>query len=318
MTVLHEDPYRRLGVGRDADQATIRKAYRRLAKESHPDLHPGDAAAEERFRKINQAYDILGDADRRARFDRGEIGPDGAERAPFGPGMGAQAGAGATGSHTFRWHTSGPGDGDFGGFSDIFADLFGHAAEAGGRPGGRPRAGADVRHSLTVSFEEMAHGARKTLRLHDGGSVTVRVPAGVEDGQVLRLKGKGQPGPAGAPPGDALVTVKVAPHPQFRRDGLDVHLDLPIGLAEAVLGGKVIVPTPGGPVSARIAANSSSGVLLRLKGKGVHKDGHRGDLYARLRIVLPAEPDPVLSDLIRHWAAGTARAAAPEAERRRP
>lgn len=291
MTVLHDDPYRVLGVARDADQAAIRRAYRTLAKKYHPDMNPGDTRAEDMFKKVNLAYDILGDEDKRARFDRGEIGPDGAERA----GVHGAQGSGGEGPFTFRWRTSAHGfDGGPGGadFSDIFADLFGQRG---------PGKGADVRLRLTVSFEEAALGSRKTLRLDDGSTIAVTIPAGIDDGHTLRLKGKGRRAPAGGPPGDALIEVSVAPHPRFRRDGLDVHVDVPVPLAEAVLGGKVTVPTPAGPVAMTLPANTSSGKMLRLKGRGVHKGAHKGDLYARVMIVLPSPPDADLTAFVRDW-----------------
>ncbi len=324
MTVPHDDPYRVLGVSRDADQAAIRRAYRTLAKTYHPDMNPGDTKAEDMFKKISRAYDILGDEDKRARFDRGEIGPDGAERAGFGahgPGGAGFEGfqAGGDGPFTFRWSRSTHGangassshaDGAFSdsGFADLFSDLFAHAG-AGPRGGGfqgtadRPRKGADSRRRLTVSFEEAAVGAKKTLRLDDGATVAVRVPAGIEDGHVLRLKGKGRPAPPGGRRGDALVEVTVAPHARFRRDGLDVHVEVPVSLVEAVLGGKVTVPTPSGPVSMAVPANTSSGRRLRLKGRGIHKGSHKGDLLARVMIVLPDPPDAALEAFVRDWSA---------------
>lgn len=320
MTVLHDDPYRVLGVARDADQAAIRRAYRALAKQYHPDMKPGDSAAESKFKDISLAYDILGDADKRARYDRGEIGPDGAARAGFGGGgfnpqdfAHKDSAHGGQGPFTFRWRTTSggqPGDhpgthpGGIGGeaFSDIFADLFGGAGHPGGFGAG-PVKGADLRARLTLSFEEMALGTRKQIRPSGGGpALTVTIPAGLEDGHVLRLKGKGQPGPAGTPAGDLLIEIAIAPHPRFRRDGLDVHVDVSLPLADAVLGGKVTVPTPAGPVSLTVPPNSSSGQKMRLKGRGIHHGAQKGNLYARLMITLPDPPDPRLEAAIRTWA----------------
>lgn len=316
MPSRHEDdPYQVLGVARDADQAAIRKAYRRLAKTYHPDMNPGDTAAEDMFKKVSRAYDILGDAEKRARYDRGEIAADGTIRAGYGggpqwdQGFGGRQGFGGQGSGPtgFRWRTTsagGPRMGPETDFSDIFAEVFGAQRPGAGFGFGfdqPPARGADLHGRLTITFEEAALGARKRLRLGDS-TLDVTIPGGVENGQTLRLKGKGQPGPAGTPPGDALIDITIAPHPRFHRVGLDVHVDVPVALADAVLGGKITVPTPGGPVTATVPANSSSDRKLRLKGRGIRTARRSGDLYARLLITLPEPPDPALGEAIRKWA----------------
>lgn len=277
------DPYKTLGVPRDATDKQIRAAYLKLAKTSHPDLHPGDATAEERFKAVSAANDLLGDPERRARFDRGEIDADGHERPPPGP---------PPGQRYYRDHAEGPGGAQYSaGFGtdaddlgDILSGLFGARGRAGMR-----REGEDRRHALAVPFLDAVRGATQRLVLPEGGSLDVHIPPGLESGQVLRLRGKGGPGD---PPGDALIEVEVAPHPLFRRDGRDIHLDLPISLAEAVLGGRVTVPTVSGPVTMTVPAGSDSGARLRLRGKGVPASGNQpaGDAYATLRVVLgPAD-----------------------------
>jgi DnaJ-class molecular chaperone len=278
------DPYTVLGVARDASEAEIKKAYRKLAKELHPDLHPGDKKIEERFKEASVAYKILGDKDLRQRYDRGEIGPDGAEKPQF------------------RYEYAGggprrPGAG-FGGFTaeDIFAefgDIFGRGAR-----GRRPMRGADRQFELAVDFLDAALGAVRRVNLPGGRTLDVRIPAGIEDGKQIRLKGQGEPSPmAGGPAGDALVEVRVRPHPLFRRDGKDIRIELPISLPEAVLGAKVKVPTIAGPVSLTVPKGASSGQTLRLKGRGIAD----GDQYVTLLIKLPAKGDKDLEALMQRW-----------------
>jgi len=285
---LADDPYALLGVPRTATEQQIRSAFLKLAKTSHPDVNPGDKRAEERFKAISGAHDLLSDPVKRARFDRGEIDAGGQDVPPrgFRPGGGAQGGA----------QYANGGDMD-----DILASMFGARGPA------RPQRGADQRYTLNVSFIDAARGTTQRLALPGGGDLNVQIPAGVESGQTLRLRGKGRPGAAGGPAGDALIEITVAPHPLFRREGRDIHLDLPITLAEAVLGGRVPVPTVAGAVTMAIPPGSDSGTKLRLRGKGLpERDGQPpGDAYATLRVVVgPA--DDTLRDFLRGWAPGQA------------
>lgn len=313
---MAKDLYERLGVARDASDADIRKAYRRLAKRYHPDLNPDDKAAEERFKEISTAFAILGDAEKRAAYDRGEIDENGEPR--FAPGSGAGSGRGhgpfwrdfAEGpggrKYTYSYADEGPEGFAAGGFDDILNQFFGSRAggtrrTAGG--GGFAFPGADARYALTIDFLDAVNGATKQIALPDGSQLNVRIPAGLRDGQVLRLKGKGEPGIGGGPPGDALVEVTVRPHPRFRRRGDDIEIDLPISLPEAVLGGKVEVPTVSGAVSMRIPRGASTGTVLRLKGKGVPAAGRRpaGDQLVRLQVMLPKQVDAELEEFMRRW-----------------
>lgn len=290
---MTENLYSTLGVSPSATDDEIRKAYRKLAKTCHPDTNPGDKAAEERFKAISRAYAILGDAAKRKRYDKGQIDADGNERGPQGFPFGAGAGPrGGRGRH-YTQHGGGMGGG-FAGFDDILSDLFGGAAR-GGR-GGRAHGpiGEDLKLSVTVDFLDAAKGAKRRLSLPDGRHLDVTIPAGVDEGQVLRLKGQGIAG------GDALIEVRIAPHPDFRREQLDIHLDQAIPLALAIVGGKVTVPTIDGNVAVTVPPWTSSGKLLRLKGRGIGKDGQRGDQFVRLEIELPPAVDQTLAD----WAKG--------------
>jgi DnaJ-class molecular chaperone len=291
---MAEDPYTVLGDAKDASQDDIRKAYRRLAKQHHPDLNPGNREAEARFKQVSAAYDLLGDAEKRARYDRGEIDASGAERPPHGF---YREHADAGGRHTYH---STAGFEDFDDVSDIFADLFGR--RGGGERTVRMR-GRDVHYRMEVDFLEAVNGAKKRVTMPDGNSLDVAIPPGIGDGQVLRLKGKGMPGIGGGPAGDALVDVLVRPHPLFERQGDDIVVELPIGVDEAVLGGKVEVPTISGRVRVSVPKGASSGRTLRLKGKGVKAGLGRaaGDQLVRLRIVLPQTIDPEISELMKRW-----------------
>ena len=284
------DLYSQLGVARGASEADIKKAYRKLAKELHPDRNKNNPKAAERFSKVTSAYDILSDKDKRAQYDRGEIDEDGNPKAPFGFGQGAGGGGFGGG---FR-----PGSGgfDMGGegadISDLFEGLFGGAGRRGGFGGfGRqapPQKGADVAYRLAVPFEDAAALKEQRVTLSGGKTIEIKLPKGVEEGTKIRLSGQGQPGPAG--PGDAIVTISIQPHRFFRRDGDAVRLDLPVALDEAVLGAKVKVPTVDGPVMMGIPKGSSSGRVLRLKGKGFHgRNGQRGDQLVTLMVDLPAD-----------------------------
>jgi DnaJ-class molecular chaperone len=287
---MAEDPYKVLGVPREAGEEEIRRAYRKLAKQLHPDLNPSNrATAEERFKKVSAAYDIVGDPEKRGQYDRGEIDANGEQRRGF------QRGGPFTGRAGRR-----PSD-DFG-FGDIFSDLFGGMrGRADG--GGFGAAGRDVRYTLEVDFLEAAAGVKKRVTMPDGGVLDLAVPEGVADGQVLRLKGKGSPGQRGAAPGDALVEIKVRAHASFKRIGDDIEFDLPITIDEAVLGAKIEVPTVTGRVQLTIPKGSSSGRTFRLKGKGVRNvgSGHTGDQLVRVRIVLPERIDDKLSYFLSEW-----------------
>jgi DnaJ-class molecular chaperone len=299
---MPKDPYDVLGVKREASDEEIQKAFRRLAKTSHPDLHPGDKKAEDRFKELNAAYDILGDAAKRARYDRGEIDANGAEirQNPFagarrgGAGFGGFSGGGGR-AETFAF--------------DDLGDLFGGIFGGGGRQGpfgggGVPSQGEDLRFTLEVDFVDAVTGAKKRLNLPGGKSLDVTIPAGINDGQTIRLKGQGAVG-HGGPAGDALIEVKVRPHPLFRREGRDIHVELAVSLGEAVLGGKVEVPTVHGPVTLTIPKGANSGARLRLKGKGVpaSKREPEGDQYVTLKVVLPKKIDPELEEFVKTWSA---------------
>jgi DnaJ-class molecular chaperone len=297
------DPYATLGVARGAGEADIKKAYRKLAKELHPDRNKDNPKAAERFSQVTAAYDLLSDKDKRARFDRGEIDADGNPASPFGFGAGSR-GAGAGG---FRSEGFGGGEADVG---DIFEGLFGGRAGGftGGFGGARGRSapkGANIAYKLAVPFVDAATLAPQRVTLADGTSLDLKLPAGVESGTQMRLAGKGDQGPGG--PGDAIVTVEVQPHRHFTRDGDDVRLDLPISLKEAVLGGPVRAPTVDGAVSLKVAPDATSGRVLRLKGKGFHKKGGgRGDQLVTLMVDLPAD-DADLRAFVEGWAGAEAR-----------
>jgi DnaJ-class molecular chaperone len=292
------DPYEILGVKRDAKQNAIRAAYRKLAKKLHPDLNPGDKKAEEKFKDVAIAYDLLGDEDKRARFDRGEIDATGAERQQqryYRDFQDADAGPHA-------YSGGGGGHADFGDIGGLFGDLFSRRSAGGGSFGMR---GADARYHLAVEFLDAVNGATKRIAMPDGATLDVTIPPGTEDGHILRLRGKGGAGLSGGAAGDALIAIEVRPHAFFTRRGNDIELDLPVTLAEAVLGGKLDVPTPKGPVRMSVPKGSNTGTRLRLKGKGVAMaGGGHGDEYVTLKIVLPEGGDAALEDFVRGWQAG--------------
>ena len=307
------DPYTTLGVSRGASEKEIKSAYRKLAKELHPDANKDNPKATERFSTVTSAYDLLSDKDKRAKFDRGEIDADGN---PMGFGGGGFGGGGFGGSHR-GFGGGGPGGG-FEGFSsegidlgDLFGDAFGgRGARGGGMGGGDPFAGArqqrraapkgaNVAYRLAVSLPDAANLSPQRITLGDGKTIDLKLPNGVEDGTQMRLGGKGEAGPGG--PGDAIVTIQIQPHAYFRREGDDVRLDLPVTLDEAVNGAKVRVPTVGGAVMLSVPPGSSSGKVLRLKGRGfTRKDGTRGDHLVTLEIVLP-ENDADLAERLAGW-----------------
>jgi DnaJ-class molecular chaperone len=293
---VDEDPYAILGVKREATQDEIRSAYRQLAKKLHPDLNPGDKQAEEKFKQVAAAYDLLGDPDKRARFERGEIDASGAER----PRERYYRDFHAADAQNHPYSTAG-GFADFMENEDILADILGRG---GGRTRFRMR-GQDVHYRLPVDFVEAVNGATKRITMPDGATLDVVIPAGTRDRQVLRLRAKGGPGIGDAPSGDALVEIEVRPHKLFTRKDDDIHLDLPISLPEAVLGAKLDVPTPTGAVRMTVPKGANTGSVLRLKGKGVaRKDGSRGDEYVTLKIVLPEQPDAEIEEFARRWQAG--------------
>jgi DnaJ-class molecular chaperone len=298
------DLYSELGVPRTADAATIKRAYRKLAKELHPDQNKDNPKAAERFKRITGAYDILSDPEKKGKYDRGEIDEQGNPKfAGFGGGGGSGAGRGSRpGSGAGSGRTA-DFDFDLGGDpSDLFAELFGRASgrSGGGFGGGGfrppPQRGADVNYRLTVPFADAALARTVRLSLRNGKTVELAIPKGVEEGQQVRLAGQGEPGPAG--PGDALVAILIQPDARFTRDGADLRTDFQVPLETAVLGGKARVPTPEGEVMASVAPGTSSGKLLRLKGRGwTRKDGTRGDLLARVLVEVPNDPD--LADFLR-------------------
>jgi DnaJ-class molecular chaperone len=312
------DPYEVLGVPRGASAAAIKSAYRKLAKKHHPDANKNDPKSAARFSELNSANEILGDEDKRKQFDRGEIDAEGKPRFQGFPGGGGFAGGdprtrGARSgfeTHTFR---TGQGGAGAGGFEDILNSMFGGAAARGARPGGGNTfefdAGGvaldlDVSVAMTVTLEEAVNGVEKRVRLPTGKELDVKIPPGVAPGQQIRLKGQGETAP-GHRPGDLLISVNIAPHAFFKVDGSDLRVDLPITLYEAVLGGKVRVPTLSSAVDLSIPKNTSSGRTFRLKGKGLPKPpGSAGDLFVTTRIMLPDGNDAELETLMQKWRDG--------------
>ncbi len=294
------DPYASLGVSRTASADDIRRAYRALAKELHPDVRPGDKAAEERFKRATAAFNLLSDPVTKQRFDRGEIDADGNERMAFnargGPRQGARSYAGAGAGSGPGGGSAGAAGGDPFDLGDIFSDLFGPGF-GGARTYSRMR-GRDIRFTLDIDFLDSINGAKRRISLAEGRTLDVAIPAGVETGQVLRLKNQGGAGVQGGPAGDALVELRVRPHSFFRREGQDVHMDLSISLTEAVEGARIQAPTPGGNVSLTIPAGSNTGKVLRLKGKGV---AGQGDQFVRLQVVLPDIVDEDLRKFVKKW-----------------
>ena len=302
--VLAQDPYQELGVARGASADEVRKSFRKLAKQLHPDKNPGDSKAEERFKRVSAAFDILGDAEKRKKFDRGEIDADGREI-----------------MRGFAGHPGGPGAG--GGFrngfqgaqfegvdlNDILGEVFGRGGGGGQRGfggggfggAGFDRKGADVRAELVIDLEDAIKGGKKRISFSDGRVIDVNIPKGASEGQVLRLKGQGGSGRAGH--GDALIEIRIRPHPVFRREGDSLLMDLPVSVPDAVLGGKIEASTPDGTVSLTIPKHSNSGATLRLKGRGLYdpRGGKRGDLLAKLVVTLPEGTDPELEAFAESW-----------------
>jgi curved DNA-binding protein len=286
------DYYEELGVSRSASPEEIKKAFRKLAAKLHPDKNPGDKRAEARFKRVNRANEVLSDPKLHALYD--EFGEDGL-RPGFDPDMMRAYGrtGGGGGGRRVRFSREGGGFADLGGFGDLFGDLFGGRGQ---RPGAK---GPDIASELGVDFASALRGATIKLRLQDGSDeVTVRIPPGAADGDKVRLRGKGAPGAMGGPPGDLVLLIHVAPHPHFKREGLDLHLDLPITVAEAYRGAKVRVPTPDGDVSLSVPKHAQSGQTVRLKGRGVQRGKERGDLYVRFLIQLPTDESREVSQAV--------------------
>lgn len=294
------DPYDVLGVSKNASEAEIKKAFRGLAKKHHPDTKGGDAGSQKRFQEISAAYDILGDKEKRTKFDQGMIDANGNPRG-FDPGQGGFRPGAGPGDFHFSW---GDTDGAEGAFraEDILGEIFGGGGSGRRR---RPRRGEDYALAMTIGFEEAARGGTRRVTLPDGRELDVRIPVGLRDGQQIRLKGQGGPGRENAPSGDLLLTVHVASHPWLTRDGNDLKMDLPVTLKEAVLGGQANVPTLTGSVTLTIPAGSNTGRSLRLKGKGIpaHAGRPAGDLYVRLIVMLPEKPDEALKEFASAWPA---------------
>jgi len=314
---LASDPYQVLGVPRTASSDEIRKAFRKLAKANHPDTNPNNKEAEERFKRVSGAFDILGDAAKKKKFDAGEIDADGRETArgfagghgPWGPPPGGGYGAGPHAQYRESFEGV-----DLG---DILGEMFGgQRGGRGGGPGGGfggfASRGADVRARLEIDLEDAIKGAKRRISFSDGRTIDVTIPKGAQEGQTLRLKGQGSPGRAG--PGDAFIELAIAPHPIFRREGEVLVMDVPVTVYDAVLGGKAEAPTPDGPVTLTIPAGANTGTRLRLKGRGLtNSKGQRGDLFARLVVSLPDKPDAALEAFAEAW-----RRERPYAPKRRP
>jgi DnaJ-class molecular chaperone len=300
------DPYEVLGVPKTASDDDIRKAFRNLAKKSHPDLHPGDKAAETRFKELSQANDILSDPEKRRRYDAGQIDASGQEVPPRGFYRDQAGGFGGAKYEQAGAHES------FVDMGGIFSEMFGQRGGRGFRFRGGDEdfdmAGMPVTYTLRVPFLVAARGGKQRVNLPDGKTLDIDVPEGTTDGQTLRLKGQGMPGRKGRPAGDAYVEIHVEPHAFFQPRDNDIHVELPVTLTEAVLGGRIRVPTIGGPVMLNVPAGSNTGTSLRLKARGLldRKTKQRGDQYVKLKVVLPATPDPALKEFLEKWEAGRA------------
>jgi DnaJ-class molecular chaperone len=313
------DPYEVLGVSKGANEADVKSAYRRLAKKLHPDANKHDPKAASRFAELNAAYEIVGDSDKRKAFDRGEIDAEGKPRFQGFEGFGAQPGGGAHGSGGAHFESfsfgpdgfrrsggGGTGAGGGAGFEDLLRGMFGGRAGAGRgaqfetEDFGASAGGQDLHASLTITLGDAAKGTKTRVHLPTGKDVEVKIPAGIASGQQIRLKGQGWPSASGRA-GDALITINVAPHPLFKPDGTDLRLELPITLYEAVLGGKVRVPTLDGAVELAIPAGTNSGRTFRLKGKGLKAKSGAGDLLATVRVVLPESVDDEFKELMKKW-----------------
>ena len=289
------DPYKTLGVEKTATEDDIRKAYKKLAKKNHPDLNPGDKDAENRFKDISAAYSLLNDPEKRRAYDAGEIDEQGQQkperhfyREYAGQGAGARYGRAE----------------DYGDLGDLFGDLFRQRAQGGGDGGAQTHfrmRGADVSYTLPIDFLESVNGGKKRVDMPDGKTLDITIPAVVRDEQIIRLKGQGMAGIGGGPAGDALIAILVKPHPVFKRDGNDIKSVLPITLAEALNGGPVQVETITGPVNLKIPKHSSTGRILRLRGKGVQGTPQQGDHLVELQVMIPPSPDAALETFVADW-----------------
>lgn len=288
------DPYEILGVEKTASADDIQKAYRRLAKKLHPDLNPGNKEAEESFKEVATAYGLLSDPDKRRRFDSGEIDASGAERPRerFYRDYAGDAAAGGAYENPAAFA-------DLADMDDLLAQILGRQARQARR--GR---GADLHYRLAIDFLDAVNGATQRLTLPEGGILDVTIPPGIHEGQLLRLRGKGAPAPGGGDPGDALVEISIRPHRFFTRHGNDIHLDLPVTVAEAALGARIKVPTPSGPVMLAVPKGSNTGTILRLKGKGVPGSNGPGDQLVKLAVMLPDQPDTELETFLANWKPG--------------
>ncbi|MGI9417554.1 MAG: DnaJ C-terminal domain-containing protein [Geminicoccaceae bacterium] len=287
---MPDDLYSVLGVSRRASQDDIKRRYRKLAKELHPDLNPEDEEVADRFKQVSAAHAILSDPKKRASYDLGEIDDSGQARQRHGHYQDFGGGAGQGGAF------------DESTLEGLFAEMFGRGRRPGFRPAER---GEDVAYTLKVDFLEAAKGAKKRVGIGDGQTLDIVIPPGIQEGQTLRLRGKGRPGVRGGPAGDAMVEIRIDPHPLFERRDRDIHLDLPISLGEAVLGGKIDVPTIDGPVTMTVPKGSNTGTTLRLKGRGIAgpKGGGRGNQYVRLSVTLPPASDEDLEAFLERWSA---------------
>ena len=291
------DPYSVLGVPKTASDDDIRKAFRKLAKKHHPDLNPGDKKAEAKFKDITQANDILSDKEKRRRFDAGEIDASGTEMPRQGFRRGQPGGA--------QYYRSG-GEEEFVDMGGIFSEMFGQRRGGGGGFGGFETGGMPVTYTLPIPFLIAARGGKQRVTMPNGKTLDIDVPEGAVDGQTLRLKGQGMPGGPGRPAGDAYVELRVQPHAFFEARDSNIHVELPVTITEAALGGKVKVPTIGGSVMLNVPAGSNTGTSLRLMGRGLLdvKSGQRGDQYVKLKVVLPDKPDDKLKEFLEGWDAG--------------
>ncbi len=293
---MAEDLYSLLGVSRQANQDEIKRRYRQLAKELHPDLNPNDELIAERFKRVSAAHSILSDPKKRASYDLGEIDETGEPRHQgFRHGFGG-GGPGA------RYRHGGAGTMDDETLQDLFAEMFGQRGRGGGGFG-RAARGDDVSYKLRISLLEAAKGGKKRVVMDDGQTLDLTIPVGIEDGQSLRMRGKGRSGVNGGPAGDALVEISIMPHPLFERRGRDVHVDLPISIGEAALGARIDIPTIDGTVSMKVPKGANSGTTLRLKGKGIAgpKGGAAGNQYVRLKVVMPKTIDADLEAFLARW-----------------
>jgi DnaJ-class molecular chaperone len=288
-----KDPYETLGVAKTASPEEIKKAYLRLAKKLHPDLNPGDKRAEEKFKEASSANDFLSDPERRRRYDAGEIDAAGVEK----PQHRFYKDYAEASGHPYESQSA---YADFADADNFFADLLRRRAQEG-----RRARGADQHYRLEIDFLEAVNGAKKEIALPQGGRLDVTIPAGIETGQTLRLKGKGGLSPGEGEAGDAFIEISVRPHPFFSRDGDDIRLDLPITVIEAALGGEVKAPTPSGLVLLKIPKGSNTGTVLRLKGKGVSRGDRRGDELVRLQVMMPTQPEPELEAFLSSWRPAT-------------